>query len=469
MSDRVLVALPGGEDLLIAAFRREADELRAGGVEGIPSDTKGEELTAARQRLARRRWAGRPAVLVVPGRELFIRFCRPSVRGERAVRSTILYELEEGLPVPVEDLTGDFDRAAGPRGEGEVVVACARRQNVADGLDRLAGLGLSPVAAVPAVAALANGAEFLGDGGAGLWVHLGRGEMVGVLCGPDGLREAWSFPDGDSGPEPWAPLLRSAVLTASLEEEPPPLRVSGGPPERLKAAREAVTGIAGVTAEEPPWVGAGGGELEPEEREALRRDGPLLVGAAAGALGLAGLVSLDLAGRRRRIRGSLKALKRPLRWAAILLGVVLLLWVVEGLAVRRRSVARIAATRAELADLWHERHPGRELPLDPVRTLRAETAGAEPVSVHGTRRLGVLHVLERVVGAATGEGEALPYRRLRVSGEGVAVEGIVRDYAAADALLGRLEERGFEAGPPEMTAREGRVAFRVELERTPEE
>lgn len=464
MTDRVVAVSLDRDELLAIRASRDAEGLRVESAArlNVPADPDGR--MEVRSELGRLGLLDHPTVLVAPSGGAFVCFHRPRVQDGKALRETIRYGIEDTLPVPMDGMAVDFDYLAdGGGGRPEVLAAAVPEDELKAELETLEGIGLIPTQVTIGGAALGNAYGMLG-------LAEGERRMLGIHFAASGIdlvrlkgrtveeMRSIATAGDEEGPGEGLPvLLRSSVLEAALNGDLDAVYVSGRP-EKARKATDRLRDELSVPVRGADLTQADVSGLPDGQADLLRGDGLPLLGAAGEALGLGAPLSLNLMGSRQQRAGWLDHLGTPLRTIAVLLAAVLLLWVASGLALLWRARGETETAASELASLWGGLHPGEALPLDPVRTLRGERAGAGSGGVPAD--FAILGKLRRL---AQSRGNAA-YRRLRIAGGEVSVEGDAADYAAVDALVARLSDTGgFEPGAPEMSGGSGGVRFRAEL------
>jgi len=465
MTDCVVAVSLEHDELLAIRASREGEGLRVESVVRLAVAGAAEDRQEVRAELDTLGLVGHPTVLVVPSRGAFVCLHRPGVQDGKALRGTIRDEIEDRLPVPMDGMAVDFDLVSDGGEEGlEVLAAAVAEEELNRQLKTLEAIGLTPTQATIGGAALLNAYSLLcpaEERRNTLGIHFSR-DAVDVLRMRDGrpqeMRSILTAPGGEEPGEDLPVLLRSSTLKAELGADLDAIYVSGCP-EKADAAIGRLGRELTAPVERVDLTRAGAADLPDDQIDLLCEGGLPLVGAAADALGLKALLSLNLLPSRQQRDGWLVYLGTPVRAVAVLLAAVLVVWVAGGFALLSRTRAETEGAESELAALWHELHPGEAIPLDPVRTLRGELASA---GRHGSIS-GAPAVLDGLRRLARSKG-SVTYHRIRIAGGGMTVEGRAADYAGVDALMGRLGDAGeFEVGTPEMSGTGGGVRFRVEL------
>jgi hypothetical protein len=375
------------------------------------------------------------------------------------------------VPLPADELLYDrvFLTDGAPGRSRSVLCACAR-DALESHLDVLDALGLSPTEVTAAPVAMANACRWLSDADrADRFVGINfQNDAMQMACLRAGeLTALRAAPAGDSAPEEGLPLLaRPLLLELTLSGGASTVCLAGRP-RAVEAAGRELREVGGVESSQPRWDAVDTPALSDEESALLRERCLPLVGAAGAALGQGATASINLLpeGRQRRALGRL--VRTPARIAAALLLALLLLWSGTTALARRRISSELAATRGELAAVWHSAHPNEALPPEPARVLRGELMGA-PAGPGGLAsvRLGALRALRDVTDALPPSADHTSYRSIGITPSRIEIEGSAPNYASADRLVRRLEgATGLVANSPELAGKGGRVTFRVELAR----
>ncbi len=471
MTRRAVAAKVSQGRLLVLRARRDGDELRVESAAAFDLEAEGQDAEQVRDALAAGGFLGWPTALSLPSSSAFA-FChRPRVADRAAVRRTLRYEVEDRLPIAVDELTLDFAGDAGlEENDGRVVVAAVREEEAEAAAATLSRAGLPPLQVTVDCLVVTGAYSALG-------VLNGCGRALCMHCGPDGvdvirtrggyLEDVRGIPaahadDGTARQMP--PLLRCSVEEAVLSDGVDRV-VTSGSREARGWLDEACNGLEvislGGAACPAPVEG-----LSPEERELVLGPALPLVGAAAALLGLPTRAPVNLLDAEGQLRGWAETERTPLLVAAVLLVLLALLWAAGGAARLARAQRRHGEAGAGLLAAWQELKPGAPVPVDPVRAVRSEVSARRLLSdPSAPEPLALLDSLAALASALPADAGALAFTRILATPEGVTVEGRAGEYGEVDQLVRALAERGFRPAAPEMSARAGDVQFRVALRR----
>jgi general secretion pathway protein L len=266
--------------------------------------------------LAERGWAPDQTLVAFPGASASSHLVTLPFTDPRRIEQTVGFEVEGQIPWDLAEAAWDWQRLGERAGRADLLVAVARKEEVAGLLAALGGAGLDPRAVIPAGPALASlatagvlpaagaaapeaegeGEVVLAPAPAGAEVILDLGHERTSLCvvGPAGCEAARTFgfgarelaraaPDGEEAiARALAPLLREVRATLRAWRA----RVGQRPVTRLH--------VAGGLADEPRLLAALAAEVEgpvaplalsgPAAAEIRGRDAPALALALALAL-----------------------------------------------------------------------------------------------------------------------------------------------------------------------------------------
>jgi len=335
-------------------------------------------------------------------------------------RQRLVYEFEEGLPVPAEDLTVDFasskDQAFG------VAVETAR---LAPLLDALQENGIQVQLILP-VAFLAASTVAGAKQDQQQWMLWHDEDRVELLVLQDGLPCDWRTLPADPK------LLPQHIGMRSLDSASPPRFVFRS---ATFATRAAIDSLSDLTIE-------------------FVDDSPTLVNAAieAGDRLLRGSSTPWIDLRRDTLASSDP--HRPVRGLLNLVtvsAIILLLSVSSVLLFRTHRYEQTAEVYlAAQEDVFRDVLPSRRLPRGIRRILESELAKASGLTGSGTdlpERPSMLVVVRELLSALP-QGLRFRINEVRFEQGRISIDGEVRTHADGDALATALRRQGFQVTAP---------------------
>ena len=409
-------------------------------VEGIDVDFQA--ISAATETIAgvldRHGYAGEPVLLALGSGDV-VSTAVANASGKALKRAALAFLVEPALPWSVEDSVLDFE----PSGTSSALVVASEAAPLRQLISGLQERGIC-VASVTPLARL------------GLADHLAKTRLLApryaLIWGDGDTADVWLVENDRPVLWRWVlleiPAVAQTLTQIALCEHEDFVLVGRNLPDQFLASLSEQTGLKSVEAI----------PLDSEE--------PLDCAAQQAAAVLAGRrdASLELcrdqlapADRRRSIRRELRALK----WAAVLLIVVL------GLAAGFKA-RQVEALRAECdmrrSELFYELFPKEKVPVAVNTRLQSEVTRLKGVRGESTDLPQVtpyLGVLERLLQALP---ESLRFRLLEVRIENgrLYVVGQVRAHGDADRIADGLRAAGLDVGAPNTNRleKEG-VEFRI--------
>jgi general secretion pathway protein L len=242
--------------------------------------------------VAARGWTFETAVVALPGAGAASHLVTLPFTDPRRVEQTVGFEVEGQIPFDLADVAWDWQILGQRDGRSEVLVAVARREELAGLLAALAGVGVDPQAVLPPGAACAalfgqgvlEGDEPLPEGAVDVLLDVGQARTAACVVSRRGLEWARVFPLGAPdlarGAAPLARELR-ATLKAFRARGPEPR-----PARRLLLAGEGARspGLAEALAPEVDGPVAPLALAGPAAERIAAEDAPRLALALALAL-----------------------------------------------------------------------------------------------------------------------------------------------------------------------------------------
>ena len=340
---------------------------------------------------------------------------------DRRHRQTLLYQLEQVLPLAAEDIVADFMHH-----DGDTLAVVAQIAHLEPWLAALENQGVRIRSISPtALLAAQHLAPTVESDSAQLCVLWGHANQVEWFVLASGQLRAWQL----------VPSQPSAVVQRlnlrSLEQvESPRVMAIDLPPEVLAA----VASLPDVQLLDGPAT-------------------PLLEAAtlAAGDI-LSGKQPLWFELRRDRLapRDRYRPIRGPLRFAMISAAALLLL-ASAGLQIRAaRYESLLNQHEGRQADLFREALPGQPIPVGIQSRLESESAKLAGLKGDATDLAGQRSALAMLydVLAACPEQTRVRILEMRLQRTRVDLEGELRSHADADVLATALRQRGFQVEPP---------------------
>ncbi|MEE8558979.1 MAG: type II secretion system protein GspL, partial [Myxococcota bacterium] len=395
----------------------------------------------------------------------------------KKIAQALPFEIEEALPVPLDDLMLAHERVRTENGDAEVLAFLAPRSQIGSHLEWLRGIGSEPRVLELEGTVLANLAGFLAlDEKHRFLVDIGHRKTTVCLlaegrpalhrsipvAGADFTaalaRDLELAPDeaeerkheeglfGESGTEPVGPSLTSQLdrLASDLLRL---VQSAGSPAEEvlLMGGSSQATGLDDYLSTKlglpcrvlavPP------GE---EGRSLLSTVGPARF-AQATALALRGasrsrVTKIDFRRDEFRYKPDLSDLRRGLRLPAVLAVALLLVWM-GGLGARILANARQASTyQQQLAEVYQQSYPDAPPTDRPLAAIQERVRKTRQVADHlGVTGGGVspLQIL-RHISQGVPEGAGTMLSELQIERSSIRARGSAPTFEAADQLRTEL-------------------------------
>jgi type II secretory pathway component PulL len=348
-------------------------------------------------------------------------------------RQSLLYQLEEHLPLAAEEIAADF-----VIGDGRflgVAIPSAPQKILVDALETR---GVQVQSISPTAMLAAQHHVRTGDRRHPHLLIWGNAAQVELIRLADGKPTAWSvLPAEPAAAAKWlkveaiahegpTPVIAHAPSELSeLLASAPEIKLETSDDETLLDAA-AQTAMQILSGHESPWI-------------ELRRDA---------------LAPSD----------SLRAVRGPLRLAAVALAVLLLAVSISALVRANRYDQLAARDQERLAAVFSEAMPGQSVPASVRARLESELqklSGAKGTSADPLSQRPSLAVLYDFL-ASIPQGLRMRLLEIRIARGRIQLDGELRSHGDADALSVALRGRGFQVQPPHTQQLSGQgVAVRM--------
>jgi type IV pilus assembly protein PilM len=452
----------------------------------LPAQASPEEIEATIELFLQQRGiAADFCVSAIPADRTTQRHLRFPFVGAKRVAQAVRFEVEEGLPVPFEELVLTHEQAATGRERTDVLAVLAPRSEVEQHLARMRRIGVEPRIVEVEGAVLANLSEYLGLRDVGrLVVDVGHHKTnlsllvdgrpvclrsiplagrafteaialahgVSVEVAENEKHKHGLFEPGSS--KPISPgvrnlldrltrecmrTLQSMVGDALDSIAPSEILLVGGSaraPGLAEWFREQ-TGLTSRTLSLPAGTQGVGALAEVSP--------PCFAQAAALALRASStdrVTSLDLRQGPYRYVADLSGLRPQLRLTVALFGLALLLWIAMSattVIARQRHVDQL---RTRIGELHAQTFPDRPVPADPMRALEAELLEARGLADHLGVTETVLSPLDvvREISARVPAELDVSLNELRLERHSVRASGASEDFRSVDKLKQQLQQ-----------------------------
>jgi general secretion pathway protein L len=405
--------------------------------------------------------------------------------GAKRVAQAVRFEVEEGLPIPFEDLVLTHEQALTGRDRTDVMAVLAPRSEVEHHLARMRRIGAEPRIVEVEGAVLANLAEYFGLREVGrlvidlghsktslcLWVDgrpiclrsiplAGRAftEAIAVEHGlsfesaENEKHKTGLFEPGSA--KPISPAVRD-LLDRLTRECMRTLQSMVG--DALDSIAPSELLLVGGTARSPglaEWfreqTGLASRVLSvPAGTQGARALGEVSAPtfAQAAALALRGsrtdrVTSLDLRQGGFRYVADLSGLRPQLRLTLGLFAVALLLWIGMSASTVFVQQQKVDEMRARMAQLYAQAFPDRSLPDDPMQALEKDLSDSRALADHlgvTETELSPLGVLREISSRIPPELD-VSLTELRLERHSVRATGFARDFQSVDRVKQQLQQ-----------------------------